>query len=59
MSGHSLKLHLCLFERSQGKHNNLDYHNVFWNIFLLIAKFTCSKLDTNKICFYMFKALKP
>jgi hypothetical protein len=34
MSGHSLKLHFCMFERSQVKHNNLDCHNVFWNIFL-------------------------
>jgi hypothetical protein len=24
MSGHSLKLHFCMFERSQGKHNSLD-----------------------------------
>jgi hypothetical protein len=33
MSGHSLKLHFCMFERSQGKHNNLDCHKCFWNIF--------------------------
>jgi len=29
VSGHSLKLHFCMFERSQMKHNNLNYHNVF------------------------------
>jgi hypothetical protein len=33
LSGHSLKLHFGMFERSQGKHNSLDYHNFFWNIF--------------------------
>ncbi len=33
MSGHSLKLHFCMFERSQGKHNSLDCHKYFWNIF--------------------------
>ncbi len=31
--GHSLKLHFCMFEISQGKHNSLDCHNVFGNIF--------------------------
>ncbi len=29
VSGHSLKLHFYMFERSQMKHNNLDCHNVF------------------------------
>jgi hypothetical protein len=24
VSGHSLKLYFCLFEKSQGKHNNLE-----------------------------------
>jgi hypothetical protein len=33
VSGHFLKLHFCMFERSQMKHNNLDCHNCFWNIF--------------------------
>ncbi len=33
MSGHSLKLHFCMFERSQVKHNSLDCHNFVWNIF--------------------------
>jgi hypothetical protein len=32
-SGHSLKLHFCMFEISQGKHNNLDCHKKIWNIF--------------------------
>jgi hypothetical protein len=27
--GHSLKLNFCMFEKSQVKHNNLDYHNCF------------------------------
>jgi hypothetical protein len=58
MNGHSLKLHFCMFERSQVKRNSLDCH-FFLKYFSLIAKFTCSKFDTNKKCFYMFKALKP
>jgi hypothetical protein len=29
---HSLKLHFCMFERSQVKHNNLDYHFFLKNI---------------------------
>jgi hypothetical protein len=33
VNGHSLKLHFCMFEKSQGKHNSLDCHNFFWNIF--------------------------
>jgi hypothetical protein len=33
VSGHFLKLHFCMFERSQLKHNNLDCNNCFWNIF--------------------------
>ncbi len=32
MSGHSLKLHFYMFERSQGKHNSLDYHKYIGNI---------------------------
>jgi hypothetical protein len=34
VNGHSLKLHFCMFERSQGKYNSLDCHKNFWNIFL-------------------------
>jgi hypothetical protein len=59
VSGHFLKLHFCMFERSQMKHNNLDCHNFLGNIFSLIAKITCSKLHTNQKCFCMFKTLKP
>ncbi len=29
VNGHSLKLHFCMFENSQGKHNSLDYHKFF------------------------------
>jgi hypothetical protein len=42
VSGHSLKLHFSMFERSQGKHNSLDCHKRIWNI-------NCK--------FYMFKVL--
>jgi hypothetical protein len=57
VNGHSLKLHFCIFERSQVKHNSLNCHN-FLEYFPLIEKFTCSKFDTNKKCFCMFKAFK-
>jgi hypothetical protein len=33
VSGYSLKLHFFVFEKSQGKHNNLDCYKCFWNIF--------------------------
>jgi hypothetical protein len=35
--GHSLKLHIYMFERSQGKHNSLDCHN-FFEIFFINCK---------------------
>ncbi len=47
MNGHYLKLYFCMFERSQVKHNSLDYHNFLWEYFSLIVKFTCSMFDTN------------
>jgi len=34
MSAHSLKLHFYMSKKSQVKHNSLDYHNCFWNIFI-------------------------
>ncbi len=33
VSGHFLKLHLCMFEKSHVKYNNLDCHNFLGNIF--------------------------
>jgi hypothetical protein len=57
VNGHFLKLHFCMFERSQVKHKNLDCYS-FLEYFSLIAKFTCSKVDINQKCFCMFKALK-
>jgi len=33
VSGHSLKLNFYMFEKSQEKHNSLNFHKVFWNIF--------------------------
>ncbi len=44
MNGHSLKLHFCIFEKSQRKHNSLDCHKSIWNIFHSIEKFTCSSV---------------
>jgi hypothetical protein len=49
--GHSLKLYFCMFKSSKGNHNNLDYHEFFWDFFSLIENFTCSKLDTNQFFF--------
>ncbi len=55
VSGYSLKQYFCMFERSQGKHNSLDCHKCFWNIFHWLQSlcaqsltqiknvFTCSK----------------
>jgi hypothetical protein len=37
MNGHSLKLHFCMFEKSQMKHNSLDCHN-FFKIFFINFK---------------------
>ncbi len=34
MSEHSLKLHFCMFEKSQWKHNNLDVIKVFGIFFI-------------------------
>ncbi len=53
MSGHSSKLNFCMFERSQGKHNNLEWHN-FLEYFSLIEKFTCSKFNTNHFFFFTY-----
>jgi hypothetical protein len=59
MNRHSLKLHFCMFKKSQGKQNSLNCRNCFLEYFPLITKLTCSKLDMNQKCFFMFKALKP
>jgi hypothetical protein len=59
VNGQSLKLHFYMFERSKVKYNSLDCQKKNLEYFPLIAKFTCSKFDTNKKCFCMFKALKP
>jgi hypothetical protein len=33
VSGDFLELNFCMFERSQNKHNSLDCHKCFWNVF--------------------------
>jgi hypothetical protein len=33
VSAHSFKLYFYMFQKSKGKHNSLDYHKSFWNIF--------------------------
>ncbi len=37
MIEHFFKLHFCMFEKSQGMHNNLDYH-YFFGIFSINCK---------------------
>jgi len=57
VNGHSLKLHFCMFERSQ--RSIIIHFFIFFEYLSSIAKFTCSKLDTNHKCFCMSKTLKP
>jgi hypothetical protein len=38
VNGHPLKLYFCMFEKSQGKHNSLDFH-FFGGIFSINCKF--------------------
>jgi hypothetical protein len=47
-----------MFERLQRKYDSLDCHKFFLKYFPLIAKFTCSKLDTICLKNCMFKAFK-
>jgi len=58
VSGHSLKLHFCMFKRSKGKHNSLNCYKKNLEYFPFVTKFTCSKFDMNQKCFFMFKTLK-
>jgi hypothetical protein len=58
VNGHSLKLHFCMFEKSQGKYNNLDCHKKIWNVFHYL-KFTCSKFDKNKKMFLHVQSIQP
>jgi hypothetical protein len=53
MSGHFLKLHFCMFERSQVKHNS------FLEYLSLIVKITWSKFDTNQNVFPCSKHSNP
>ncbi len=46
MNGQSLKLHFCMFEKSQEKHNIVI---MFFGI--VITNFIFSKFDTNKFSF--------
>jgi len=66
VNGHSFKLHFCMFERSQLKHNSLDCDNFFWNIshslqnlhvqsLTQIKKNPCSKhsnFKSGQFCFF-------
>jgi len=58
VNGHFLKLHFCMFEKS------FEWNIIIWIIiffleyFSSIAKFKCSKFDTNKKWFCMFKTVK-
>jgi hypothetical protein len=46
---HFFKFFFCMFEKSQEKHNSLDYHKSFWNIFHLIAKVIAQSLTQIKM----------
>jgi hypothetical protein len=55
MNGHFLKLHFCILK--DHKKNIIVWIAIkILEYFPLIGKITCSNLDTNKKCFYMFKA---
>ncbi len=70
MNEHSLKLHFCMFERSQKRHNSVDCVYFFGNIFHYLQSlhvqsltqiknvFACSKhsnLKKGSIVFVFFK----
>jgi hypothetical protein len=57
MNGHSLKLHFCMFERSQVMHNSLDCNNFFWNIFHCFQSLYSQSLTQIKV-FLHVKAFK-
>jgi hypothetical protein len=44
-----LKITFLYVSNITSKHNSLDCHNYFLKYFPLIAKFTCSNLETNQI----------
>jgi hypothetical protein len=58
MNGHSLKLHFCMFKRSQRKHNSLDCHKVFSNIFHYLQSLHAQSLTQFFLKNCMFKAPK-
>jgi hypothetical protein len=59
MSAHSLKLHFCMFEKSHVKHNSLDCHNFFWNIFHWHIWLKKKTFEKNKDCpFSRFECFK-
>jgi hypothetical protein len=51
VNGHTLKSYFCMFEKSQRKHNNLDCHNVFWNILHYLQSLHVQNLTQIKFFF--------
>jgi hypothetical protein len=51
MNGHSLKLHFCMFEKSQLKHNSLDCQKKFENIFHQLQSLRAQSLTQIKNVF--------
>jgi hypothetical protein len=49
VSGHSLKLHFCMFERSQVKNNSLDCHKFFGIFFINYKAYILKVLDKSKM----------
>jgi hypothetical protein len=59
VSGHFLKLHFCMFKRSQMKYNNLDYH-FFGEYFSLMQSLHAQNLThiKNKLHVQSIQTLK-
>jgi hypothetical protein len=51
VSGYSLKLLFCMFKRSQGRHNSVEGHNLFWNIFRWLERLCAQNLTQIKYVF--------
>ncbi len=51
-------IYTYIFEKSQGKHNNLN-SQYFLGIDSITCKFQCSKFDANQKSFCVFQTFKP
>ncbi len=58
MSEHYLKLHFCMFKKSQRKHNSLNFYIYFGIFSIKLQSLHVQNLTKNQNLFYMFKTLK-